>query len=122
FVDVQLPISLPPTITVSADAVLDSGVKKTVFVDRGEGIFEPRSVETGWRLGDRIEIVEGLQPGERIVVAGTFLLDSESRMKLAAAGVSGEKPMAHDHGAQEPGAQQHPGHDHGSHDHGGHRP
>jgi len=89
FVDVELPITLPPAIAVSADAVLDSGLKKTVFVDRGEGIFEPRSVETGWRLGDRIEIVAGLKPGERIVVSGTFLLDSESRMKLVAAGVSG---------------------------------
>lgn len=112
FVDVQVPITLPPAITVSTDAVLDSGVKKTVFVDRGEGIFEPRSVETGWRLGDRIEIVEGLKPGERVVVSGTFLFDSESRMKLAAFGIYGERH----------GAQDRPGHENGSHDHGNHQP
>ena len=82
FVDVELPITLPPAITVPVDAVLDSGLKKTVFVDRGEGIFEPRPVQTGWRLGDRVEIVKGLAPGERIVVSGTFLLDSESRMSI----------------------------------------
>jgi RND family efflux transporter MFP subunit len=111
FVDVQLPITLPPAITVSADAVLDSGVKKTVFVDRGEGFFEPRSVQTGWRLGDRIEIVDGLKPGERVVVVGTFLLDSESRMKPAAAGIHGEAPGTH----------QPPDHDYGSHDHGAHQ-
>ena len=114
FVDVQLPITLPPAITVSADAVLDSGVKKTVFVDRGEGIFEPRSVETGWRLGDRIEIVGGLKPGERVVVSGTFLLDSESRMKLAAAGIHGDVPGTHN-------PPNPPGQNHGSHDHGAHQ-
>jgi multidrug efflux pump subunit AcrA (membrane-fusion protein) len=47
FVDVEFPINLPPAITVPADAVLDSGLKKTVFVDRGNGFFEPRRVETG---------------------------------------------------------------------------
>jgi Cu(I)/Ag(I) efflux system membrane fusion protein len=89
FVDVELPLSLPPAVIVSADAVLDSGLKKTVFVDRGNGLFEPREVETGWRMGNRIEIVKGLMPGERIVVSGNFLIDSESRMELAAAGLVG---------------------------------
>ncbi len=87
FVDVELPISLPPAITVPADAVLDSGLKKTVFVDRGNGFFEPREVETGWRLGNRVEIVKGLKPGEQIVISGNFLIDSESRLELAAAGM-----------------------------------
>jgi YHS domain-containing protein len=44
-------------------------------------------VETGWRFDDRIEVVKGLVPGERIVVSGNFLLDSESRMKTAAMGI-----------------------------------
>ena len=77
-------------VNVPADAILDSGLKQTVFVDRGNGFFEPRRVETGWRLGDRVEIVQGLKPGERIVVSGNFLIDSESRMRLAAAGMFGE--------------------------------
>jgi Cu(I)/Ag(I) efflux system membrane fusion protein len=89
FVDVELPVKLPPAIAVPADAVVDSGRRKTVFVDRGQGHFEPREVETGRRLGDRIEISRGLRPGEKIAVSGTFLIDSESRMELAAAGVSG---------------------------------
>lgn len=89
FADVELPITLSPTIAVPTGAVVDSGLKKTVFVDRGEGFFEPRQVETGWRFGDRVEIVKGLSPGERIVTSGTFLLDSESKMKLAAGGVQG---------------------------------
>lgn len=84
FVDVELPIQLPAAITVPVDAVLESGLRKTVFVDRGNGHFEPRLVETGWRFGDRVEIVQGLAPGDRIAVSGTFLLDSESRMRLPA--------------------------------------
>ena len=87
FVDVEFPVTLPPTLTVPADAILDAGLHKTVFVDEGDGRFEPRPVETGWRLGDRVEIVKGLMEGERIVVSGTFLIDSESRMKAAAAGI-----------------------------------
>jgi multidrug efflux pump subunit AcrA (membrane-fusion protein)/YHS domain-containing protein len=90
FVDVELPVRLPPAITVPAGAVLDSGLRKTVFVVRGQGYFEPRRVETGTRYGDRVEITKGLEPGERIVVSGNFLIDSESRMELAAAGLYGE--------------------------------
>jgi YHS domain-containing protein len=90
FVDVEFPVNLPPTLTVPAEAVLDSGLKKTVYVDRGNGFFEPRQVKTGWHFGDRVEVTRGLAPGERIVISGNFLLDSESRMKLAAAGIFGE--------------------------------
>ncbi|MBU4233278.1 MAG: efflux RND transporter periplasmic adaptor subunit, partial [Proteobacteria bacterium] len=89
FVDVEFPINKPPTVNVPVDAIMDSGLKQTIFVERGNGYFEPRRVKTGWRLGDRVEIVEGLEPGERIVVSGNFLIDSESRMKLAAAGFFG---------------------------------
>jgi RND family efflux transporter MFP subunit len=89
FVDVEFPVKLPPTVNVPVDAVLDSGLKKTVFVARGQGFFEPRQVEAGWRLGDRVSILKGLSPGEQIVVSSNFLIDSESRMKLAASGMHG---------------------------------
>ena len=81
FVDVEFPMNLPPTLVVPADAIVDSGLRKTVFVDRGNGYFEPRLVETGWRVGDDVEVKKGLALGERIVISGTFLVDSESRMK-----------------------------------------
>jgi Cu(I)/Ag(I) efflux system membrane fusion protein len=87
FVDVELPVNLPESLAVPAGAVIDTGLRKIVFVDRGNGYFEPRRVETGWRLGDRIQITKGLMEGERIVVSGNFLVDSESRLKLAAAGL-----------------------------------
>ncbi|HSH68524.1 MAG TPA: efflux RND transporter periplasmic adaptor subunit, partial [Deferrisomatales bacterium] len=89
FVDVEIPIEVPSTLAVSVDAVLDSGLRKTVFVDLGDGHFEPRSVETGARFGDRVEIVRGLMEGEKIVVSANFLLDSESRMRAASLGIQG---------------------------------
>ena len=82
FVDVELPAAMPDGLTVPQDAVLDLGREQRVFVERSSGVFEPRSVQTGWRSGDRVEIVRGLAEGERVVAAGTFLLDSESRLKL----------------------------------------
>jgi RND family efflux transporter MFP subunit len=88
FVDVAFVINLPATLAVPADAIVDTGLRKTLFVDRGNGFFEPRQVETGWRMGDQVEVTKGLMAGERIVISGTFLIDSESRMKAAARGVS----------------------------------
>jgi Cu(I)/Ag(I) efflux system membrane fusion protein len=90
FVNVELSASGPPAIIVPVDAVLDSGLKKTVFVDRGNGFLEPRQVETGLSLGERVEITRGLMSGEKIVVSGNFLLDSEARMQQAAAGITGK--------------------------------
>lgn len=86
FVDVEFPLNLPPSLTVPAEAVLDTGMQKTVFVDRGAGVFEPRRVETGWRMDNRVEIVKGLMDGERIVVSGNFLIDSETRLQGLASG------------------------------------
>jgi membrane fusion protein, copper/silver efflux system len=86
---VEIPVTFPKAVTVPADAVLNSGSKKTVFVARGKGLFEPRQVVTGWQFGNRVEITSGLEPGEQIVVSGNFLIDSESKMELAAAGMYG---------------------------------
>jgi RND family efflux transporter MFP subunit len=94
FVDVEFNVSMPARMTVPIEAVLDTGLKQTVFVDRGNGYLEPRQVEIGERLGDRIEITKGLAPGEHIVVSGNFLIDSESQLKSSAAGMSG-----HQHGS-----------------------
>jgi Cu(I)/Ag(I) efflux system membrane fusion protein len=90
FVDVELPLKMPSAIVVPSDAIIFSGLKKTVFVDLGNGYFEPREVQTGWRLGDKVEITKGLKPGERIVVSGNFLVDSES--KLRGAGLGSARP------------------------------
>jgi Cu(I)/Ag(I) efflux system membrane fusion protein len=81
FVNAELPVRVRPGLTVPLDAVIDSGREQRVFVERSKGVFEPRQVETGRRLSDRVEIVRGLTEGERVVAAGTFLVDSESRLR-----------------------------------------
>jgi len=68
-------------LVVPQTAVLNSGDRQTVFVDRGNGFFEPREVRIGAQTDGRTEIVNGLKPGERIVVSGNFLLDSESQLQ-----------------------------------------
>jgi membrane fusion protein, copper/silver efflux system len=83
FVNVELKSPRANRLTVPADAVLDTGLKKTVFIDHGNGFFEPREVAAGGRVGDRIEILKGLSAGERIVTSGNFLLNSESRLRAA---------------------------------------
>jgi RND family efflux transporter MFP subunit len=93
YADVEFRVNIPSKLTVPADAVLNAGERKTVFVDRGNGYFEPRQVKTGEREGDRIQILSGLSGGERVVTSGNFLIDSESQMKAAASGMGGMAGM-----------------------------
>jgi Cu(I)/Ag(I) efflux system membrane fusion protein len=86
FVDIDIMAALDPALEVPADAIVDSGLTRTVFVERSAGVFEPREVETGRRAGGRVEIVKGLAAGERVVVAGTFVVDAERRVRGGAAG------------------------------------
>jgi multidrug efflux pump subunit AcrA (membrane-fusion protein) len=75
-------------LVVPRTAVLNSGAHQTVFVDRGNGYFEPREVRIGAQTDGRIEILSGLKPGERIVISGNFLIDSESQLKTALGGAA----------------------------------
>ena len=73
-------------LAVPSEAILDSGVRKIVFVAQGEGLFEPREIRTGLESSDGfVEVTSGLLDGERVVVSGQFLLDSESRTREAIA-------------------------------------
>jgi membrane fusion protein, copper/silver efflux system len=87
FVDIDVTTTGTPAVEVPADAIIDSGLARTVFVERSAGVFEPREVVTGRRAGGRVEIVKGLLHGERVVVAGTFVVDAERRVRGGAAGV-----------------------------------
>jgi RND family efflux transporter MFP subunit len=68
-------------LVVPSTAVLNSGDRQTVFVDRDKGFFEPREVKIGAQSEGRTEILSGLKAGERIVISGNFLLDSESQLR-----------------------------------------
>jgi RND family efflux transporter MFP subunit len=98
FLDIDYSLDLPASLAVPAEAVLDTGMSKSVFVALDGGYFEARKVETGWRHGKLVEITAGLKEGERIVISGNFLLDSESRLKDAAKGLHDnavEDPVCH---------------------------
>jgi len=113
YVDVEFRVATPPRLSVPAEAVLDSGLRKTVFVDRGNGYLEPRQVETGERFGDRIEILRGLRAGERIVTSGNFLIDSESQLQGAALAMTSretDRPAGPSQGASRPAPSGHQGH------------
>ena len=83
FVNVRLRTDLGPRFVVPKDAVMDTGEKQYVFVDLGEGYFEPRQVKAGPEVAEGRVIDEGLEEGERVVTAANFILDSESRLKGA---------------------------------------
>ena len=84
FVNVELAFGGAPHVSVPEDAVIDLGESQVVYIDLGEGRFEPRKVQAGDRADGRVEILAGLRAGERIVVSGAFLVDSESRMRSGA--------------------------------------
>jgi membrane fusion protein, copper/silver efflux system len=79
-VDVELEGGVPDGLSIPADAVLDSGLRKIVYVETSDGIFEQRPVEIAGAFGDHVVVAGGISEGDRVVVAGNFLLDSESRM------------------------------------------
>jgi Cu(I)/Ag(I) efflux system membrane fusion protein len=95
-VDVELSTTEAPGLSVPAEAVLTSGLRNTVFVDRGNGVFEPHQIETGWRTADRVQIVSGLKAGDRVVVDGNFYLDSESRLKSPASHAANDNALPAD--------------------------
>jgi membrane fusion protein, copper/silver efflux system len=99
FVDVELEGGVPDGLSIPADAVLDSGLRKIVYVETHDGVFEPRPVEIAGVFGDQAVVAGGISDGDRVVVSGNFLLDSESRMHASQnqpvqAAVSGKPALA----------------------------
>jgi Cu(I)/Ag(I) efflux system membrane fusion protein len=80
---VELEGEAAERLVVPQSAVLHAGRRSFVFVDLGGGRFRPREVEVGVRSGDAVEIFRGLEPGERVVSSGTFLVAAESRLRAA---------------------------------------
>jgi Cu(I)/Ag(I) efflux system membrane fusion protein/cobalt-zinc-cadmium efflux system membrane fusion protein len=85
YVDVRIAGALQAAaLVIPTEAILDSGEQQTVFVALGEGRFAPRIVRTGVKdEGGNVEILDGLQEGEQVVISAQFMLDSESRLREA---------------------------------------
>lgn len=73
-------------LAVPERAVIDTGTKKVVYVEREPGVFECVAVELGPRTGDVYPVLSGLSPGDRVAETGAFLVDAETRLNPAAAG------------------------------------
>jgi Cu(I)/Ag(I) efflux system membrane fusion protein len=87
FANVSLTMGLGRRLVVPEEAVIDTGVRQVIYVDRGEDTFEPREVSTGIRSDGMVEITHGLKAGEKVASAANFLIDSEAQLK-------GIKPLA----------------------------
>ena len=75
-------------LTVPDSAVLTTGTRCIVFVAKGNGRFEPREVKVGPKVDSYYEIRDGIEAGEDVVTQANFLVDSESRLKAAIAGIA----------------------------------
>lgn len=96
YVDVMLKKDLGEVLAISADAVVDTGMRKVVFVDLGEGYLEPREVTVGEKAGADFPVIAGLQAGETVITSAQFLLDSEAQIQSALQQF-GEKTGGHQH-------------------------
>ncbi|UWU95274.1 efflux RND transporter periplasmic adaptor subunit [Bradyrhizobium sp. CB1015] len=85
-------------LAIQDSAVLDTGTRQAVLVDKGEGRFEPREVKLGRRGGGFIEVRDGLAEGEAVVTSANFLIDAESNLKAALKGFAEAAPQASDAG------------------------
>jgi Cu(I)/Ag(I) efflux system membrane fusion protein len=77
-------------LTIPFDAVIHTGTKDVVFLDLGEGKFQPREVQLGSKQGDQVEIVQGLAEAQKVVTRANFLVDSESRLRASLAAMGGK--------------------------------
>jgi Cu(I)/Ag(I) efflux system membrane fusion protein len=96
YIDAEIEAGTPaPVLAVPESAVLDSGSRQLVLVDKGDGRFEPREVKLGRRGGGFVEVTQGVSDGEAVVTSANFLIDAESNLKAALRGfaeANGEKP------------------------------
>ena len=93
-----LQVAPPPknsVLSVPESAVIDTGALKLVYVEAQPGVYEGRRVVLGPRSGDRFPVLDGLTPGEKVVAAGAFLVDAETRLNPATrGGAKGDGPAS----------------------------
>lgn len=91
FVNVSIPADLNDGLVVPYAAVMDTGLKKIVYIKKSEGVFEPREIQVSAPGDEGWLLKSGLKEGQEIVVDGNFLLDSESHLQDAIGGESHDK-------------------------------
>ncbi len=107
FANVQIDATAggEPVLTVPNSAVLDTGTRQVVLVTAGIGKFEPRVVHLGIHGDDWVQVVDGIKPGDRVVVGANFLIDAESNLRAALQGFAdGAQPQSSKPPSTQPGA------------------
>jgi Cu(I)/Ag(I) efflux system membrane fusion protein len=94
YVNAEIKIDGGRHLAVPEEAVLDSGLKKVVFIDKGDGRFDPKEVKLGTKLDGFYQVVSGLDEGQKIAASSAFLLDSESRLSEAMGAMAGMPGMS----------------------------
>ena len=83
YVNIELAMDMGAGLTIPFSAVMPTGLRTLVFVDKGGGRLEPRFVQLGRKFGDIYEVLGGLKDGERVVASANFLIDAESKVQGA---------------------------------------
>jgi membrane fusion protein, copper/silver efflux system len=92
-VEIAAPATGGPMLAIPSSAVIDSGARQVVLIDRGEGRFEPRPVRLGTQGGDWVQVIEGVKTGEKVVTSANFLIDAESNLRAALQGFAPPTPQ-----------------------------
>ena len=89
YVNVALDLQGATGVVIPDSALIETGVRQVVFVDAGDGSFEPREVKVGVRGDGKAQILSGVKAGENVAVRANFLLDSESKLRAALTKMTG---------------------------------
>ncbi len=95
YAHLEIATGVHRALAAPRSAILETGRRNLVLVDRGEGRFEPRPVKLGMRGDDVTEILEGLNENERVVTSANFLIDAESNLEAALDSFGQQKQDAH---------------------------
>ncbi|MBS0606387.1 MAG: efflux RND transporter periplasmic adaptor subunit [Verrucomicrobia bacterium] len=93
YATVEIQINMGKSLAVPESAVIDTGLRKIVFVSPEKGRYEPREVQLGFKAGPYYQVISGLKENESVATSAQFLLDSESRIKAGAGGMAGMETM-----------------------------
>jgi len=81
FANVEIAVASGARLVIPREAVIDSGMRQIVYVEKKPGVYEMRTVVLGVRGDDHVEVLKGIKKGERVVTSGNFLIDSESQLR-----------------------------------------
>jgi Cu(I)/Ag(I) efflux system membrane fusion protein len=91
-VSIDAQATIGAVVAIPESAIIDNGTRRVAFVSRGEGRFEPRTLTLGGRGGGYVEVRQGIDEGDAVVVRGNFLIDAESNLRAALATFTAPEP------------------------------